>query len=161
MLVRPARPEDCPAAARVLAAVAEERIYIGSEPPLDVGERAQKLELQMASGEAVSWILELEDRVVGQLALERVTWNPGVARLGMALLPDARGRGGGRALLDAAVQWARASDLRKLELEVWLENGRAIALYARAGFAVEGMRRDHYRRSDGALRSTLIMGLFV
>jgi RimJ/RimL family protein N-acetyltransferase len=32
-------------------------------------------------------------------------------------------------------------------------------LYAKAGFEVEGLLRDHYRSRDGSLRSSLIMGL--
>ena len=75
----------------------------------------------------------------------------------MAILPDARGRGGGRALLAAVQEHARASGAHKISLEVWTDNARAIALYAAAGFEVEGLRRDHYRRRDGSLRSTLIM----
>jgi RimJ/RimL family protein N-acetyltransferase len=58
------------------------------------------------------------------------------------------------AIFDHAV----ACDAHKLDLEVWTDNSRAIALYAAAGFEVEGLRRDHYRRSDGSLRSTLMMG---
>lgn len=47
--------------------------------------------------------------------------------------------------------------MHKIELEVWPDNARAIALYARAGFEVEGVRRNHYRRRDGTLRSAMIM----
>jgi putative acetyltransferase len=75
----------------------------------------------------------------------------------MAILAQARGQGGGRALLVAIQEHARATDAHKISLEVWTDNARAIALYAAAGFEVEGLRRDHYRRRDGSLRSTLIM----
>lgn len=68
-----------------------------------------------------------------------------------------RGRGGGRALLAAVQDHARTSGAHKISLEVWVDNARAIALYGAAGFEVEGLRRDHYRRRDGRLRSTLIM----
>ena len=47
--------------------------------------------------------------------------------------------------------------MHKLELEVWPDNGPAISLYTRYGFEVEGLRRSHYRRRDGSLRSSLIM----
>ncbi len=161
MPVRPARPEDAREAMRVLQEVAEERVHIASEPPIDLEARADELRHLLTSGEANAWVLERDGQIDGHLVLQRLDRNPGVARLGMALVASARGAGGGRALLDAAVQWARESDLRKLDLEVWVENGRAIALYARAGFSVEGLRRDHYRRADGSLRSTLIMSLFV
>jgi putative acetyltransferase len=75
----------------------------------------------------------------------------------MAILPQARGRGGGRALIEAIMDYAREHGAHKLDLEVWTDNTRAINLYAAMGFEVEGLRRDHYRRRDGTLRSTLIM----
>ena len=53
----------------------------------------------------------------------------------LAVLPDARGRGVGRALLAAAEARARARGCCKLTLEVLEENHRARAVYARAGFA--------------------------
>ena len=82
---------------------------------------------------------------------------PGVLSIGMAILSRARDSCGGRALLTAVQEHARATGGHKLSLEVWTDNARAIALYAAAGFEVEGLRRDHYRRRDGTLRSTLDM----
>ncbi len=107
-------------------------------------------------GEAL-WVLEDGDgRVVGCLGLHK-THACGVVSLGTAIVADARGAGGGRMLMDAAMAWLAGSDLHKVELEVWPDNARAIALYERYGFEVEGLRRDHYRRRDGSLRSSLIM----
>lgn len=60
---------------------------------------------------------------------------------GMWVDPDARGRGAGRALLDAAIAWARSRGLDRLELWVTKGNGPAERLYERAGFADTG-RRD-------------------
>jgi RimJ/RimL family protein N-acetyltransferase len=81
----------------------------------------------------------------------------GVLSLGMAIVPAARGRGGGRALVHAVLEYAATTGAHKLDLEAWVDNARAIALYASSGFEVEGLRRDHYLRSDGRLRSSLIM----
>jgi ribosomal protein S18 acetylase RimI-like enzyme len=64
-------------------------------------------------------------------------------------------------LLDALVEHARSLDSHKIELEVWTDNARAISLYATSGFEVEGLRRDHYRRKDGSLRSALVMARFL
>jgi len=52
----------------------------------------------------------------------------------LAVLPAARGRGIGRALLGAAEAHARASGCCKLTLEVQEDNTPARALYARSGF---------------------------
>ena len=51
---------------------------------------------------------------------------------------------GGRGLLQAIVDHAHSYGAHKLELEVWPDNARAIALYKGAGFEAEGLRRDHY-----------------
>jgi len=46
-------------------------------------------------------------------------------------------------------------------LEVFPHNAAAIALYAGQGFALEGVRRDHHRRRDGTLHSTLLMAILL
>jgi RimJ/RimL family protein N-acetyltransferase len=153
--IRPARVEDAEALAAITAVVADEGT-IGPEPPVDVEARAALVrELISAGGRTAVRVLVDEDRVVGSATVhERVN---GVLSLGMGLLPEARGRGGGRALLDSVLDHARATGAHKVDLEVWPDNGRAIALYAVAGFTVEGLRDRHYRRRDGSLRSSLIM----
>ena len=60
---------------------------------------------------------------------------------GMWVDPGVRGRGAGRALVDAAIVWARSRGLDRLELWVTKGNGPAVRLYERAGFADTG-RRD-------------------
>ncbi len=79
----------------------------------------------------------------------------------MSILPEYRGKGWGRQLVDVAIEAARAEGIRKVELEVFPDNGRAFALYANSGFEIEGLRRDHYLRLDGSLRSALIMARFL
>ncbi len=142
--------------AAVIAAVAEEGL-IATEPPVDVDARARVFrEMIESDGPQALWVLDEGGRVVGNAGVH-TTHARGVLSLGMALLPEARGRGGGRALLEAMVQHAGSCGAHKLELEVWTDNARAIVLYAASGFAVEGLRRDHYRRRDGSLRSALVM----
>jgi ribosomal protein S18 acetylase RimI-like enzyme len=159
VIVRRARIEDAAAMAHVIAEVAPEG-FLGSEPPVDLDLRAQRFRGMLeADGPAALWVLEDGARIVGNAAAqERVR---GVLTLGMAILPEARGRGGGRALVQAAIDHARACGAHKLDLEVWTDNTRAISLYASTGFEVEGLRRDHYLRQDGRLRSTLLMGLIL
>jgi RimJ/RimL family protein N-acetyltransferase len=50
-------------------------------------------------------------------------------------------RGIGRAMLGAALAWARGVGLRRLQLKVMTDNHAAIALYARLGFTREGTLR--------------------
>jgi putative acetyltransferase len=156
VIVRRATVDDADGVARVLAAVAEET-FIGTQPPVDLEERAGRFREIMERGDPAGvWVLEDDDgHQVGHAAVEESV--RGVLTLGMAILASARGQGGGRALLTAVQEHARAVGAHKVSLEVWTDNARAISLYAAAGFDVEGLRRDHYRRRDGTLRSTLIM----
>ncbi len=141
--------------AAVYAAVVPEGV-LGGQPPVDVASRAERYREMMAEPTSPFWVLEEEDgRIVGEAGVtSRVK---GVLSLGMAILREARGRGGGRALLSAVIEYARETGAHKVDLEVWTDNARAIGLYAAMGFEVEGLRRDHYRRDDGSLRSTLLM----
>ncbi|MEV3919761.1 GNAT family N-acetyltransferase [Actinomadura coerulea] len=51
------------------------------------------------------------------------------------------GRGLGGALMKAALREARTRGMRRLELTVMEHNRRALALYLKCGFQVEGLRR--------------------
>ncbi len=50
-------------------------------------------------------------------------------------------QGVGRQLLQVAVNWAAASELRRLELTVAVENLGAVSLYKSAGFEIGGTRK--------------------
>lgn len=152
VIVRRARITDVQAAASVTAAVAEED-FLGVQPPVDLRVRAERFADLIESN--ALWVLEDEGRVIGYAGAPETV--PGVLSIGMAVLAEARGRGGGRALLVAVQEHAKISGAHKISLEVWTDNARAIALYVAAGFEVEGVRRDHYRRRDGRLKSALIM----
>jgi putative acetyltransferase len=156
VIVRRARDTDLDAAANVVAVVAHEDV-LGAQPPVDVEDRVERLRELLERGDPAGlWVLEDDEgEVVGHAAVQESV--PGVLSIGMAILPQGRGQGGGRALLAAVQDHARATGAHKISLEVWTDNTRAIALYAAAGFEVEGLRREHYRRRDGSLRSTLIM----
>jgi RimJ/RimL family protein N-acetyltransferase len=160
MIVRRAQREDAEAFAAVVAAVAEENRWIATQAPVDVAEFATRLRRSMDDGD-VFWVLVDGESVVGTLGLHR-TRAAGVSALGMCIVAGSRGAGGGRLLMDAVMEHARREpQLHKVELEVWPDNERAIALYTAYGFEVEGLRRDHYRRRDGSLRSSLVMAVLL
>lgn len=63
-------------------------------------------------------------------------------RLGIGVLEQYRGQGIGEALIRAALEEARSKGLTRIELTVREPNKRAIALYEKMGFQVEGLHRD-------------------
>lgn len=159
-VVRRARPEDAERFAHLVASVAAEGYYILTEAPVDVADFALHVRKSISDPDHALLVLVDGERIVGSLGLHP-TSAQGVSALGMAVLADSRGQGGGGALLDAGLLLARRRGLHKIELEVFCENARAIALYASRGFAVEGLRRDHHLRNDGSRRSTLLMALLL
>jgi RimJ/RimL family protein N-acetyltransferase len=153
--VRKATLEDATAAAEILAAIAPEDL-IATEPPVDVAARALRFRETIESdGRDCLWLLLDGDEVVGNAGAHEGP--DGVLALGMGILPSHRGRGGGRLLMAVIIEHAERCGAHKLELEVWPDNERAIALYESHGFEVEGIRRNHYRRRDGSLRSAVLM----
>ena len=71
-----------------------------------------------------------------------------VMSLGMAVEPRSQGRGVGRALMAALVDYAdNWAQVLRIELGVFVDNERAIALYKRFGFEIEGRMRGYALRN--------------
>jgi ribosomal protein S18 acetylase RimI-like enzyme len=76
-----------------------------------------------------------------------------LARLySLAVLPAARGRGIGRALIEAAEAAALANDCVSLRLEVRRDNAETIRLYEKLGYRLFGKHADYYEDHMEALR---------
>jgi RimJ/RimL family protein N-acetyltransferase len=155
MEARPATLDDCAAIARGMKVVVDEGLWLATEPSVGEDDLEQRFRFSVESDEHHSFVLTEDGEVIGALGLNP-TQAPGVLALGMWLMPEWRGRGGGRMLVEAAIA-ARPAEAHKIELEVFVDNEPAIALYRSIGFEQEGVRRDHYRREDGSLRSALVM----
>ncbi len=126
------------------------------------GEERRYLKALRRWQHAAVFVAEADERVVGRLSVSR-DQHPAsrhVADLGLMVAADQRGRGIGRALLAAAVDWAREAGVTKLELHVFPWNEPAIRLYERFGFEREGYRKEQYER-DGQLVDAILMALTV
>ncbi len=158
--IRPAEPGDAPALVTLAQAV-------GSEPEgwlittsnwRSPGDERRYLKSIRRYPHAAVFVAEAPEGIVGRLSVGRDPHPASyhVADLGLMVAKTHRRQGIGRALLDAAVDWARARDVRKLELHVFPHNSGAIELYERYGFEREGLRKQHYRRPDGFVDAILM-----
>jgi RimJ/RimL family protein N-acetyltransferase len=68
-----------------------------------------------------------------------------VANLGMYILKPYREKGIGAQMMAWMLDWAEETGLEKITLAVLATNQRAIHLYQKFGFEVEGIRRRQYR----------------
>ena len=163
VIVRSADRQDAAALVELVQAV-------GTEPEgwiLSTGggrreaDERRYLRAYASSPDALLLVAESEGRVIGRLNVHRDlhAYSPHVGDLGMMVLDGYRGEGVGRALLEAAVEWAPTAGVAKLELHVFPHNTRAIALYESCGFAREGVRRQHFQRGGRRLDAILMARL--
>jgi ribosomal-protein-alanine N-acetyltransferase len=77
--------------------------------------------------------------------------------LSIGVPPLRRKAGIGATLLTAAMTRAQKNGAAQVFLEVGKDNPAALTLYSHLGFGQVGLRKNYYRRSDGALVDALIM----
>jgi RimJ/RimL family protein N-acetyltransferase len=158
--IRPLRRDEIEDLLDLLEGVAEERRWIGTEPPIPRERWRDGFESNVDDGYCVNVVAADEnDRLIGQLDA-RGRENR-AAEIGMAVVPEWRGRGVGTALMQACVDWARERGIHKLTLHVWPHNEAALRLYEKFGFEREGLLRGHYKRQDGELWDAVVMGLLL
>jgi len=158
-----------PALIDLHAAVAAEGRWIATEPGFDREARAAMVTESLATGTSggdpcAGFVVDgrpgdAGGAIAGNLNVFARAY--GVTELGMMVAAGRRGEGIGSALLQAAIDWSRAQGAHKISLEMWPDNDAARGLYEKFGFVDEGFLRDHYRRSDGSLRSAVVMGLLL
>jgi RimJ/RimL family protein N-acetyltransferase len=165
-VVREADPADAEQLTRLAEAVSGEPeawLISANGEWRSVGDERRYLKALRRYPNAAVFVAERGDgALIGRLSLARDTHpaSAHVADLGLMVAKDARRAGVGRALLEAAVDWARASGVRKLELHVFPWNEPAIRLYETFGFEREGLRKRHYRRA-GEDVDAILMALDV
>ena len=153
ILIRASEPEDVP---DLTEALNQPRAVWGTMqvPFTSVATRRERFK----TAPTTHLVAVIDGKVIGSLGLGRLEGRRNhVGTFGMAVHDAYAGRGAGTALIAAAVEQAdRWLNIRRLELTVWTDNTRAIALYERFGFEREGLMRDYAWR-DGAYADAISM----
>jgi RimJ/RimL family protein N-acetyltransferase len=164
MIIRRAEPSDAEGLTRLGEAVGSEPEgwLVTSNGWRQVSDERRYLRAIRRYPNAAVFVAEDERQIVGRLSIAR-DQHPAsrhVADLGLMVAMSHRRRGIGTGLLEAALDWARHSEVRKLELHVFPHNEAAIRLYEKFGFVQEGYRRRHYRRGNEYV-DAILMAYFV
>ncbi|HEX5378940.1 MAG TPA: GNAT family N-acetyltransferase [Phenylobacterium sp.] len=156
VLVRATEPEDIPAVTEVMN---QPRAVWGTLQVPFVSVAARRRRFEATPPGHLRLVAVIDGKVVGTAGLEPSD-HPRRAHagsIGMAVHDAYSGRGAGTALMAAMVEQAdRWLNLKRLELNVYADNARAIALYERFGFEREGLHRAYAWR-DGAYVDSLAM----
>ena len=158
--VRRARVDDAAAMARLMG---DPAVYPGlmQMPYASEEQHRARLVESLAPGKPdILLVAERGGEVVGSCGMHPAGPSPRrrhVMTLGISVRADAQGQGVGSALMQAMCDIAdRWIGLLRLELSVYVDNERAIALYRRFGFETEGRARGYVLR-DGEYIDALLM----
>lgn len=105
-------------------------------------------------------VAEIDNRIVG---FSRCAGSP-LKRIahkvdfGVGVLKEFWRYGIGKNFLKASVEWADANDIKKMALTVVETNDKAVLLYKKLGFEVEGVLKNDKLLSDGNYYNTIVMG---
>ena len=157
--IRRAHPDDAPAVAAWMADPAVFSQLLQMPHPSVEMWRERLAANKVGSGE-VALVAVRDGQPVGLASLHepRAVWRRRHAMgLGISVATHAHGQGVGSALMQALLDHAdRWANLLRVELTVFADNARAIALYRRFGFEEEGRMRAYAWR-DGAYADCLRM----
>ena len=140
--VRPATLSDAHAAVGLMAQLEDH-----SRGHIDYGVEDRFRAMLELPEYAIFVAQDEDDRVIGLLsASQRWTlWHAGPCALIEELVvnEDVRRRGVGRALIQAALEWARAQGCSELEISTDQDNADAQAFYRRLGFESEALLLEY------------------
>lgn len=100
------------------------------------------------AGDGFHRVVEWKGRLAGVLDVEPQHWNNTALVWNIMLDKAVRGQGLGRALFEAAAEWARTQRFRALEFETQTNNVPACRFYVRMGCALSGLRDTYYTNRD-------------
>jgi phosphinothricin acetyltransferase len=152
--IRRAAPADAAAIAAIYNHSIVEREATFETRPRSVGEVARWLDTDL-----VVLVAERDRRVIGFARIrpysDRCVF-AGVGEHGVYVAPGQRGRGTGRALLEAVAADAERRGLYKLTSRVFTTNVASLAAHRAAGFEVAGVLRRH-GRLDGEWKDCAVV----
>ncbi|AEW55828.1 Acetyltransferase, GNAT family [Bacillus cereus F837/76] len=105
-------------------------------------------------------VAEVHNRIVGfsrceGANLKRLSHK---VEFGVCILKEFWGYGMGKRLLQQSIHWADENEIKRISLQVLETNEKAIQLYKKLGFEVEGILKNDKRLSDGKYYNTVVMG---
>lgn len=155
ILIRALEPADLP---ELTEAWNQPQAYAGTlQLPYTSVETVQKRHAS-TPGSPTRLVAVIGGKVIGIIFLARFeNRRSHVGSIGMAVHDAYAGRGAGTAMMAAIVDLAdNWLQLKRLELGVYADNARAIALYERFGFEREGLQRAYSWR-NGSYADSLSM----
>ncbi len=156
------KPEEAGEVLKFMEAVTRETDYLIREPgELQLTEEAEKdyIKKQIKEERALFIGARVGNELVGTLGFSSPPFERYSHRgsFGMAVSRRYWNYGIGSHLVQALLKWAEEMGMEKISLEVDAENLRAIKLYRKFGFELEGILKQSKKMLSGEYRDELLM----
>ena len=165
VIIRSATRQDAAEILELSTSVIAEEIYqltSSSEFKMTIEAEEKWIESHLANPDHLVIVAEIDSKIVGLLDFsnghrQRIAHT---GEFGMSVHKDFRSLGIGSLLIGSLIGWAKAHPkIEKINLCVHQTNERAIAVYKKHGFQVEGLRTKDLKYPNGAYVDTVLMGL--
>jgi RimJ/RimL family protein N-acetyltransferase len=164
LTIREAVPDDAEALLTFLNKVVKQTDYLldNEEVSYSVEEQRKSLHNLYESDNNLLVVAYDKQKIVGTTSIsasskERIRH---IGEVGIVVDQAYWGMGLGSLLIEDAVEWARSSPLKRLELDVQERNQRAIRLYERFGFSIEAKKEYGVKVGNDYL-PTLLMSYIL
>lgn len=167
VIVRSAQIDDARGIYELAKSVIGEEIYqltSASEFSMTIEAEEKWIQSHWDNPNHLLLVAEVNGRVVGLLDFSNGRRHriAHTGEFGMSVDKSVRDQGLGSLLLQSLIEWAVANPtIEKISLHVHGNNERAIALYKKMGFEVEGVRRRELKYADGQYIDSVEMARFV
>lgn len=167
VLIRSAVKQDAAAILELSKDVIREEIYqltSGAEFKMTIDAEEKWIESHLSNPNHIILVAEMNSEIVGLLDFsnghrQRIAHT---GEFGMSVEKSVRDQGIGSLLLEVLIEWAAQNKtIEKIGLNVHSNNERAIALYKKMGFEIEGIRKRDLKYGDDQYVDTTVMGRFV
>ncbi|CAM4136202.1 GCN5 family acetyltransferase [Bacillus manliponensis] len=115
-------------------------LFERNERKLTIEKQITIIQTFLSSPNSSIFVAEKDNELVGYILARggTVQRNKHSVYLAIGILQDYAGQGIGKQLFHTVEEWAREHEILRLELKVMAHNERAISLYKKCGFNVEG-----------------------
>lgn len=131
---------------------------------MDEVQMADFIQNQAESANQLYLLALLDDEIAGVVSIT-ADFHERIRHIGQVFIIVKKAfwnQGLGQILLEEAVDWAENySSLRRLELTVQVRNERAVHLYKKLGFEIEGLLRRGAYLAEGIFLDVYLMGKLI
>lgn len=164
-IIREADIEDAENVIEYIKIVSDETDFLisdSSERNFTVRKEKEFLQNIQSSILEKIFLFEIENKIVGMCSIEGINKIRIKHRVDMAItvLKNYWGNKIGEKLIDYAIDYCKSNSIKKIELTVRIDNERALKLYKKFGFEIEGEIKK-FIYLDGNYYNCYFMGLLL